>query len=212
MGLDCRVAGKRATNKLRRRQAIVEIAARSFLDHGYSGTSMSGIATDLGGSKSTLWCYFPSKEDLFAAVLDDATCAFREQLAGVLSLDGPLAETLLAFCRRFISKVTSPEGCGLHRLVVAESGRFPEIGRIFASRVPEPVRQMLARYFDSQMAADTMSHDDPTRAAQALTNLCLGDLHQRTLWHGFQASAEDVEAEAEFATAVFLRAYATAPR
>ena len=211
MGLDCKILGKRETNKLGRRQAIVDIAARSFLEQGYAGTSMSAIATQLGGSKSTLWCYFPSKEDLFTAVVDDATAAFRAQLDDVLAHEGAFAETVLAFCRSFIAKVTSPQGCGLYRLVVAESGRFPEIGRIFSSRGPEPVGQLLAEYFKAQIAEGAMRPTDPLRAARALTSLCLGDLHQRTLLHGFLSGPEDVAAEAEAVTAIFLHAYAGEP-
>ena len=45
---------------------------------------MSTIAAALGGSKGTLWAYFPSKEALFAAVLDDVTAAFRTELADAL--------------------------------------------------------------------------------------------------------------------------------
>ena len=46
-------------------------ARKAFLRDGYGQTSMSSIAADVGGSKTTLWNYFPSKEDLFAAVVDD---------------------------------------------------------------------------------------------------------------------------------------------
>ncbi|MFM6932121.1 MAG: TetR/AcrR family transcriptional regulator [Novosphingobium sp.] len=200
--------GKRESNRLGRRQAIVEIAALSFMEHGYAGTSMSAIATELGGSKSTLWGYFPSKEDLFAAVMDDATAEFRAQLDDVLTHKGAFAETVLAFCRRFITKVTSPDGCGLYRLVAAESGRFPEVGRIFSSRGREPVGRRLADYFQTQIDEGTMRATDPLRAAHMILSLCLGDLHQRTLLLGFLATPDDVEAEAGAITADFLCAYA----
>lgn len=71
--------GKREARKEERREMILEIAKREFLDHGYSGASMSAISAELGGSKGTLWSYFPSKEDLFAAVLDHATREYRDR-------------------------------------------------------------------------------------------------------------------------------------
>lgn len=211
VGLDLVILGKRESNKLGRRQAIVDIAACSFLEHGYAGTSMSAIATELGGSKSTLWRYFPSKEDLFAAVLDDATTEFRANLDDVLTHEGAFAETVLVFCRNFIAKVASSEGCGLYRLVVAECGRFPEIGKVFSSRVREPVRQLLTDYFQLQIAEGAMRPCDPSRPANVIVSLCFGDLHQRTLLLGVHADAAEAEAEAEAIAADFVRAYATAP-
>jgi AcrR family transcriptional regulator len=62
--------GKRQLNKARKREAIVQVATRAFLENGYAATSMSAIADELGGSKATLWAHFSSKEELFAAVID----------------------------------------------------------------------------------------------------------------------------------------------
>gem|GEM_PF-6945919 len=47
---------------MERRAAIVQLALRSFLAHGYEATTMSAIAKDMGGSKGTLWSYFSSEE------------------------------------------------------------------------------------------------------------------------------------------------------
>ena len=61
---------RREARRQSRREAILDVAAQSFLEHGYAGTTMSAIAATLGGSKGTLWSYFASKEVLFAAVID----------------------------------------------------------------------------------------------------------------------------------------------
>jgi len=200
--------GRREASKQERRQSIVEIAKRSFLEHGYAGTSMSAIAAEMGGSKATLWSYFASKEDLFGAVLDDATAAFRNQLNDVLSTKGALADTVQDFCRRFITKVTSTDGSSLHRLVVAESGRFPEIGEIFYSRGPEPVRRLLTEYFGTQMAQGLMRQDDPNHVTSVLVSLCMGDLYQRLIWEGAISDEREIAREAEYVADVFMRAFA----
>ena len=44
-----------------RRKAFVDAAREAFFAHGYAGTTMSSIASAVGGSKTTLWSYFPSK-------------------------------------------------------------------------------------------------------------------------------------------------------
>ena len=81
---------KREANRMERRRAIVAIARDHFFEHGYAGTSMSAIAAALGGSKGTLWSYFRSKEELFAAVVDDTATSVRSQLDVSGSSDDPL--------------------------------------------------------------------------------------------------------------------------
>src|ERR1700731_2894878 len=56
-----------------KRRAIIAVAREVFLAQGYAATSMSEIAARLGGSKGTLYNYFRSKEELFAAFMLD-TC------------------------------------------------------------------------------------------------------------------------------------------
>lgn len=199
--------GKREARKEERRHAILEVAKRSFLENGYSATSMSAIAAELGGSKGTMWSYFPSKEELFAAVLDHATIDYRQQMSSVLQPSDHLYATLLTFCRSFIAKVASPDGVRLHRLVAAESGRFPEVGEIFYRRAPQPTQQMLASFFAGEMAAGHMREEDPLVAARTLASLCLGGLHQLVVWGKEEASPDKVEAEARYVADVFARAF-----
>src|SRR3546814_8724283 len=69
---------------------------------------MSGIAATLGGSKSTLWRYFSSKEELFAAVLDDATAEFKRELGELLLSHQGVRNTLMRLCLHFIEKLVDP--------------------------------------------------------------------------------------------------------
>ena len=61
---------KRRVKSEAKRQAILDIAKATFIEQGYSNTSMSEIASRVGGSKATLYNYFSSKEDIFAAVME----------------------------------------------------------------------------------------------------------------------------------------------
>ncbi len=198
--------GKREMRKEERRLAILEVARHSFLENGYSGTSMSAISTQLGGSKGTLWSYFPSKEELFAAVLDHATASYRQQLGDLLVPSADLRAGVFAFALSFIGKITSADAMRLHRLVSAEAGRFPEVGEIFYRRAPQPTQQLLAAFFAAQMEAGHMRRDDPLAAARVLTSLCMGGAHQRLIW-GIDTSPGDIEAEALYATDIFARAF-----
>src|SRR3546814_4420702 len=91
---------RREERKTQRRASILEVARLSFFEKGYAATTMSGIAATLGGSKSTLWRYFSSKEELFAAVLDDATAEFKRELGELLLSHQGVRNTLMRLCLR----------------------------------------------------------------------------------------------------------------
>lgn len=202
-------SGRREARKQDRRSAILAVAKRCFLDNGYAATSMSAIAVEIGGSKATLWNYFPSKEELFSAVLDEATADYRQRLVDVLQPSGDLREALRDFCRSFLTKITSCDALRLHRLIAAEAVRFPEVGKIFYERGPKLKDQMLSAFLADRMAAGQLRQADPMRAARALSSLCAGGLQQRLLWGVIdQVTPAEIEMEAQAAADLFLRAFA----
>lgn len=200
------VLAKKEARRRERRSAIVIIAAQSFLEHGYAETSMTAISNALGGSKTTLWSYFPSKEKLFAAVLEDRISAYQAEIQELLERSDGLNAAVLTFCRAFIAKAISPEVIGLHRLVVSESGRFPEIGNIFQERASRPVQAMIAGFIDQHASRGAFRGADSSDAAQVLRSLCMGKQYE--LLTGANAlTPAQVDTEATFLTGVFLRAF-----
>lgn len=205
-----RIATRREESREARRAAIVAGARAAFLENGYAATSMSTIATALGGSKGTLWAYFPSKEDLFAAVLDDATAVFRASLEDALRPGRDCHTTLLDFSERFLRKLIDPDSIRLHRLIVGEGGRFPEIGRIFFERGPQMVLERLSTYLRGCMAAGELRADDPMDAAMNLIQLTQMQ-HNLRLWGITPLPDPDaIHAHAVKALDLFTRAYAPA--
>ena len=202
--------GKREQRKAERREAILNIAQQSFLEQGYDRTTMSGIAEAMGGSKGTLWSYFESKESLFEAVIDRAAAYFRADLMAALDPRGKPETGLLRFAESFIQKITSDDAIALHRIVVGESPRFPELGRIFYARAPGVMHDMLAGYMAIQMEAGTLRKDVPMKAAAMFLSLCDGGHHKRVLWGVEPYSDATAKAEAAIAVEHFLRAYGPA--
>lgn len=199
---------RREANRLSRREAIIDVAARSFLDKGYAGTSMSAIAANLGGSKGTLWSYFPGKAELFAAVLDRAMDGFQRELLSILDPAGPVESVLTRFCRHFLAKICSPEAVALHRAVAGEAGRFPEMGRIFYERGPGRTRESLAVYLEACMARGQLLCNDAMAAAIHLTGMCLSGCHMQLLVGVIDNATPAMrDADVDSALSLFLRAY-----
>ena len=204
----CATTGRREARREQRRDVILEVAARSFLEHGYAGTTMSAIASELGGSKGTLWNYFPSKEVLFGAVLDRATIAFRDELRVKLTKADSLEKVLGRLCETFISKLNSPEAIALQRLVVGEAGRFPEMGRIYYERAPQPTLELMAGYIGTVMEQGLLRRENPLHTAQYLVAMCTARSNIRLQTGvGDWLSPAEVREEARDAMMLFLRAY-----
>lgn len=188
---------------------ILSVAQAYFLAHGYADTTMSGIAAELGGSKGTLWNHFPSKEDLFTAVLLRATCAHRDHLAQILDPCGEPAPTLYSLCVSLLKKVTSVEAIALNRLIISEGARFPEMSRIFFDLAPYHTRVRIAEYLEGAMDRRQLRKADPLDAARALMAITLAGCHQQLLIGQMQAASPvQIERDAVFAVDIFLRAYA----
>lgn len=209
MEVDCpSVQSRREARRASRRDAILDCARQSFLEHGYAATTMSGIAAGLGGSKGTLWNYYASKELLFEAVLDRATQDFRDTLTVILRHTDDARSALHQFCQQFLAKLTQPDAVALFRLVVAEAGRFPELGERFFELGPCRNRSVLAHYIEGAMERGLMRRGDALSAALDLTGLCMSGCHLKMLVSASTApDKHELEADAARAIDTFWRAW-----
>ena len=153
----------------RKRRAIVEAATTVFLRNGYLGTSMDEIAALAGVSKQTVYKHFADKTGLFAEIVSSTVDEASETVHGeVLKLEdsGDVAADLGDLARRQLAAVMQPRLLQLRRLVIGESGRFPELGRVFYERGPGRTVAALAATFERLDARGVLDLDDPLLAAQ----------------------------------------------
>jgi AcrR family transcriptional regulator len=210
MELACQ-SGRRAARKADRRRAILEVAERSFLRSGYGETSMSTIAAALGGSKTTLWTYFPSKEALFAAVLDGMIGDFERKLDEALTPGGGAEAVLLRFGRVILEKMMNPSSIALHRLLVSEAERVPTMAQAFAERGPDRLRRRLCTWMQGEMEAARLRQGDPLLAARQFVALCQAGCYLDRLWRPIGTVHVDIDTDVRAAVASFLAAWGAAP-
>lgn len=197
----------KALRKGNRRDEIIEVATRCFLDQGYSGTTMSAIFEHVGGSRSTLYGHFPSKELLFADVLKFALRDYRADFQLVLRSSNDPRRTLTDFCQRFIERLVAPEGIALQRLIIDATRHFAHVGTVFFEEGPMVTHKLLMDYFVEQNAAGTLACEDPGEAARLLTSLCTGGLAARVLWDVEQVTPQAVKSDVDQFVGMFLRFY-----
>lgn len=195
-----------------RREAIVDVARRAFLEFGYAGTSMNCIAGRVGGSKATLYNYFESKEELLAAVIEEK-CDQIAQFMSAAEMDsqGDLRAALTNFGEHFVQFLLGEERIGFYRLVIGECARFPELGHAIYNAGTHRTQDRLAEWLQHAKDAGQLRGDaDVHVAAEQFTELCLAGIHRRRLWNVTPCPSRD-EIRTNVANAVdtFMRAYGT---
>ncbi|MGL3823177.1 TetR/AcrR family transcriptional regulator [Sphingopyxis sp. R3-92] len=193
-----------------RRKAFVDAARELFFANGYAGTTMSSIASKVGGSKTTLWSYFPSKEDLFAAVVDDIVGHYGAALQVDLPLDQPVVDVLRHFGNVLMNTLLSPTMLALYRLVVGEAERFPHLAETFYDRGPRRGKARTAAWISEKMVLGELRMGDPMQAVYHLSGLCQSGVYYQAvlgLPEGRDRNRERVAAEIDAAVDTFYRAW-----
>lgn len=192
-----------------RRETILDVARDCFLAEGYAATSMSTIAARLGGSKGTLYNYFKNKDDLFAAMMQRQCGELQEALFDVDLQAGDPETVLTHFARGFLGHLMQPAAIGIHRLVIAESERFPELGRAFYQSGPAVVMARIGEYLEDLMSKGRLRRQDPLVAAQQFKDLAISGVYWPRLWGVIgELTPADVDRQVACAVETFLRAYA----
>ncbi len=192
-----------------KRRQVLEGARKVFLADGFDGASMNEIARVAGVSKGTLYVYFTSKEELFAALIREEKREQAEQLCRLDAEDGDLHGTLMRLGVRLLDLVLRPSSIAHFRTVLAVASKFPTIGRAFYEAGPEFGRKRLAAHLDAQVEAGVIETDDTEAAAVHFIEMCKSPyLLRAILGVGARPSEAEIQAHVARVVDVFLRAYA----
>lgn len=157
---------KRASEKAK---VILDGAKQEFLKHGYAAASMDRIAIAAGVSKPTIYNHFENKEGLFAAIVDRIA---KERCAAVLnnqdpqSFEGEIEQVLRKISIQFLETTRNDtEFLALIRLIIGESGRFPELAKSLILSLDRPVIEILSEYLATHLNCNKF---DPQAAARIM--------------------------------------------
>jgi TetR/AcrR family transcriptional repressor of mexJK operon len=163
------------------RATILAGARHLFLARGFERTSMDAVAAAVGVSKMTVYRHFRSKEALFAGTISEMCEAIADpELARSMERQ-PLRQALEIFARRSLDTIFDPEALGLHRVVMAESQQFPELGRMFYERAPATHVATLATYLAHNFHG-VLRPGAAERIAAEFMSLLRGYEHMRALF------------------------------
>ena len=191
-----------------KRRQILDGARAVFLADGFDAASMNEIARSAGVSKGTLYVYFASKEELFAALIREEK---REQAEQTCQLDADNADVesvLRGFGERLLDRMFRPTSIAHLRTVAAVAQKFPTIGRAFYEAGPQYGHRRLAAYLARHAEAGAIAIDDPSLAASLFADMCKSVYLLPVLMCVDEPpSAARIRTHVAAVTAVFLRAY-----
>jgi len=191
-----------------KRDDVLRAATATFLEVGYGRTSMDQIAAKAGVSKATVYSHFGSKEALFEAIIRELVHALVQPLAMAPTGETP-ETTLTAFARRYVALLLAPSSLALHRLLVAEATRNPDLAVASYRTGGERAVGELADYLTQECAKGTIAVADPKLAAEQLFGMLTGHWQVRALMRVEGAPPrEALDRYIADAVGAFLRAHA----
>lgn len=192
------MARTQAVDYEERREAIVSEAAQLFASKGFLGTSVMDIARACGASKSLLYHYFPSKEDVLLGVMSSHIDSLIEHLDVVRSSTGSSMEKLSALVAAFMDEYVG--AAASQSVLLNELDNLPTLARaeIVAKqrRIVDVVQGWLVDIHPS-MAQDQ-------KKARAVTMLLFGMINWTGNWYDPKGPVSPAEI-ADLAVAMVTR-------
>jgi TetR/AcrR family transcriptional repressor of mexJK operon len=188
-----------------RKAKILAAATQLFLKVGYGETSIDAIVEKSGGSKATLYSFYPTKADLFRAVVDSiVTTNEGEELK---SLDN-IRDTLVAFAEQRLGVAFAGKHRALTRLIIAERERFPDIARMYYEQGPLHSHIVLRDYFEILIDKGLIDIRSADEASEFFRGMLMHQRYIEQLYlNASQPSAEEIGVRARHVVDRFIEAY-----
>jgi len=188
--------------------AIVNAASRLFMEKGFDGTSMDGVAKRAGVSKQTVYSHFSSKELLFSESIHAAIAKYYPDL--VLSkIEKHSFETdLRAVCENYARLLMSEDAMAMYRVLVAAAAKGPGLAKIFWESGPKDMQQKMQDFLQIWVERGELKINDTEKASSRLITLLKGKAHfQQAIGLIASVSEEQLQANVDEAVEAFLRLY-----
>ncbi|PIT73838.1 TetR family transcriptional regulator [Limnohabitans sp. JirII-31] len=156
---------KRERRKEARPGELLDAALTLFVEKGFAATRVEEVASHAGVSKGTLFLYFPTKEDLFKAVI-------RENIAHLFptwneefkTFTGTSAEMLRYAMQAWWHKIGNTPASGIAKLVMSEASNFPDIAAFYQQEVIRPGNALIRQILERGVASGEFRPIDPDQA------------------------------------------------
>lgn len=154
----------------RKREAILQAAIAEFRSSGFEITSMDRIAATAGVSKRTVYNHFPSKEELFAEILNRLWNSITAEQDMPYSSQTPLREQLQTLLQAKLHLLADENFLDLARIAIAATIHSPERAQDMVSRMGQR-EEGLTAWIRQAQADGRLKPVEPAFAAQQMHGL-----------------------------------------
>ncbi|MDF2781600.1 MAG: putative transcriptional regulator, TetR family, partial [Geminicoccaceae bacterium] len=148
---------------------IVDAALEVFAERGFSAARLDDVAARAGISKGTLYLYFPSKEELFKAVVRQALLPNLARVERLLrEHPGPAAAQVELMIGQIGALLQNTRIGAIPKLIIAESGNFPELARFYLEEVIQRGLGLFATVLERGIASGELRAVDVGHGARTL--------------------------------------------
>ena len=135
----------RQRRKEARPQELLDAALALFVEKGFAATRSEEVAHRAGVSKGTLYLYYPSKEELFKAVVrQNLSNLIAEGMELMASFEGPTSDLLVSLMVTWWERFGSTPAAGIHKVVIAEVRNFPDLAQFYTDEVIVPADHLFS--------------------------------------------------------------------
>lgn len=160
---------------------VLEGARVVFMRDGFEGASVDDIVREAGVSKATLYSYFSDKRLLFIEVAKIECQTQSDAAVAQVEASDDIRNALTTAAKRMTRFFMSDVGLQVHRIIVGESRRFPELGREFYESGPARLHATLKRFLQKGVENGQLQISDIDLAADQFPELCKAGLHLKLL-------------------------------
>ncbi len=137
---------KRERRKEARPGELLDAALDLFVEKGFAATRAEEVAARAGVSKGTLFLYFPSKEELFKAVVrENISGRFGEWQAELEQFEGPTPDLVRYGMRLWWERIGATRASGITKLIISEARNFPDIAAFYQQEVIRPANELMRK-------------------------------------------------------------------
>jgi AcrR family transcriptional regulator len=184
---------------------IVDAATELFFTAGYGATSIEAVARRARISKRTFYHRFDNKAALFSAVVHRTIDSLRPPADMPLLRGANLPEILRGLADLILRAALSPRAIALHRLIVAESSRFPDLAEVVTRQgASEEAIRLIAGVLEREAHTGNLTLDSPTFAAQQFLYMVITLPQRRAMGLGMPMTPAEIDAWARDVVNLFL--------